>query len=95
MNRIVVCCDGTRGKYDAPDKNTNVVRLFERLGPDGPDQISYYDPGVGTHSPLRNGTIACWTSWSRRRRAWGLTSEGLEWQRPGSLPVPDGLLRAG
>ena len=47
MKRIVICCDGTRGKYDAPDKNTNIVRLFERLGPDGPEQISYYDPGVG------------------------------------------------
>ena len=28
MKRIVVCCDGTRGKYDAPDKNTNIVRLL-------------------------------------------------------------------
>ena len=48
---IVICCDGTRGKYESKDKNTNVVRLFERLIPDGPSQISYYDPGAGTYSP--------------------------------------------
>ena len=49
---IVVCCDGTRAKYSSEEKNTNVVRLFERLGPDGPNQISYYDPGAGTYSPM-------------------------------------------
>ena len=54
MKNIVVCCDGTRGKYDTGDKNTNVVRLFESLGKDGERQISYYDPGIGTYSPLRS-----------------------------------------
>ena len=78
MKRIVVCCDGTRGKYDAPDKNTNVVRLFERLGQDGPDQISYYDPGVGTHSPLRNGTIGLLDKLVASASGMGLTSEGLD-----------------
>ena len=77
MKRIVVCCDGTRGKYDAPDRNTNVVRLFERLGPDGPDQISYYDPGVGTHSPLRNGTIGLLDKLVASASGMGITSEGL------------------
>ena len=78
MKRIVVCCDGTRGKYDAPHKNTNVVRLFERLGPDGPDQISYYDPGVGTHSPLRNGTIGLLDKLVASASGMGITSEGLD-----------------
>ena len=78
MKRIVVCCDGTRGKYDAPDRNTNVVRLFERLGPDGLDQISYYDPGVGTHSPLRNGTIGLLDKLVASASGMGLTSEGLD-----------------
>ena len=54
MKNIVVCCDGTSAKYGAEDENTNVVRLFERLGKDGEEQTSYYDPGVGTYSPLRN-----------------------------------------
>ena len=40
MRNIVVCCDGTRGRYAAKEKNTNVVRLFERLGQDGAEQIS-------------------------------------------------------
>ena len=53
MNKnIVICCDGTRGKYTSVEGNTNVVRLFERLIPDGPAQISYYDPGAGTYSPM-------------------------------------------
>ena len=54
MKNIVVCCDGTKAKYGAEDENTNVVRLFERLGSDGEDQISFYDPGVGTYSPQQN-----------------------------------------
>ena len=53
MKNIVVCCDGTSAKYGDEDENTNVVRLFERLGKDGKKQISFYDPGVGTYSPLR------------------------------------------
>ena len=50
MKNIVICCDGTMAEYGADEQNTNVVRLFERLGLDGVDQVSYYDPGVGTHS---------------------------------------------
>ena len=53
MKNIVVCCDGTRAEYGKSGENTNVVRLFERLGPDGEEQVSYYDPGVGTYSPMR------------------------------------------
>ena len=53
MKNIVVCCDGTRAEYGESNDNTNVVRLFERLGSDGEGQVSYYDPGVGTYSPLR------------------------------------------
>ena len=54
MKNIALCCDGTRGKCNAPNRNTNVVRFFERLGQDGPGQISCYDPGVGTRSDARN-----------------------------------------
>ena len=77
MKWIVVCCDGTRGKYDAEDKNTNIVRLFERLGQDGPEQISYYDPGVGTHSALRNGTIGLLDRLAESVSGMGITSDGL------------------
>ena len=54
MKNIVVCCDGTGSEYGRDEENTNVVRLFELLVPDGDRQISYYDPGIGTYSPLRN-----------------------------------------
>ena len=53
VKNIVICCDGTMSKYGTKGENTNVVRLFERLVPDGGGQISYYDPGVGTYSSLR------------------------------------------
>jgi len=74
---IVICCDGTRGKYGSEDKNTNVVRLFERLGPDGPDQISYYDPGVGTYSPFR-GVMAIPDKIAASISGIGFTSEGID-----------------
>ena len=76
MKNIVACCDGTRGKYEAENTNTNtntntnVVRLFERLGKDGKgqavqrEQISYYDPGVGTYSSQRNRI----RNWYAKRR---------------------------
>ena len=59
MKNIVICCDGTYAKYGTEDENTNVVRLFERLGKDGEKQISYYDPGVGTYSPVQ-GAFKRW-----------------------------------
>ena len=55
MKNIVICCDGTMSRYESDAKNTNVVRLYQRLGKDGSQQISYYDPGVGTQSALRTG----------------------------------------
>ena len=93
MKNIVVCCDGTRGKYEAEDKNTNVVRLFERLGKDGADQISYYDPGVGTYSPLRIGP-GRWVAKVGRIRLWrGDNWCGAQGQHRRSLQIPHGLLR--
>ena len=50
---IVICCDGTRGQYESEEKNTSVIRLFERLDTDGDAQVSYYDPGIGTYSPAK------------------------------------------
>ena len=42
---IVICCDGTGNQYG--QYNTNVVKIFEMLET-SPDQILFYDPGVGT-----------------------------------------------
>ena len=44
---IVVCCDGTGNIYGK--NNTNVVKTFEAVVKDA-NQITFYDPGVGTFS---------------------------------------------
>src|SRR3974377_2321686 len=43
---IVICCDGTNNQFGS--NNTNVVRLVEVLNRNPAEQLSYYDPGVGT-----------------------------------------------
>ncbi len=45
---IIVCCDGTGNEYG--DRNSNVVRLFSVLRRNTPEQVAFYDPGVGTFS---------------------------------------------
>jgi uncharacterized protein (DUF2235 family) len=42
---IVVCFDGTGNDYS--ERNSSVIRLFQAIER-GPEQIAYYDPGVGT-----------------------------------------------
>ncbi|HYT19056.1 MAG TPA: DUF2235 domain-containing protein [Candidatus Polarisedimenticolia bacterium] len=44
---IVLCCDGTGNGFDNPEKDSNVVKLYNTLAI-GPKQIAYYHPGVGT-----------------------------------------------
>lgn len=44
---LVLCLDGTSNQFN-PDGNTNVVRLIQSLTSDPAQQLSYYDPGVGT-----------------------------------------------
>lgn len=56
---IVVCCDGTGAEYGGSTPNTNIVRLYQLLGPDDPRQISFYDPGIGTRSSVR-GFVRPW-----------------------------------
>ena len=51
---IVVCCDGTGNEIDT--RTTNVLKLFRCLQR-GPEQVVFYDPGVGT--------IATETGWNR------------------------------
>lgn len=69
MKNIVICCDGTLAKFGERDKNTNVVRLYERLVDDA-RQTTFYDPGIATHSRLR-GVVE--RSWERvKEAAWGV-----------------------
>ena len=47
--KIVLCLDGTSNKFAAA--NTNVVKLYAMLDRTRPDQLSYYQPGIGTIPP--------------------------------------------
>ncbi len=46
---IVLCLDGTSNKYASA--KTNVVKLYAMLDRARPDQLSYYQPGIGTMAP--------------------------------------------
>jgi uncharacterized protein (DUF2235 family) len=46
---IVLCLDGTSNQYLAT--NTNVVKLYAMLDRARNDQLSYYQPGIGTFPP--------------------------------------------
>ena len=45
---IVVCLDGTGDKFDGD--NSNIVHIISALKKDDPNQISYYQSGIGTYS---------------------------------------------
>jgi uncharacterized protein (DUF2235 family) len=49
VRNIVLCLDGTSNKYAAA--NTNVVKLYAMLDRQRNDQLSYYQPGIGTMAP--------------------------------------------
>jgi len=46
VRNLVLCCDGTSNTFGKV--NTNVVRIVQILKHDDPNQLVYYDPGVGT-----------------------------------------------
>lgn len=46
---IIICCDGTSNKVSL-NENTNVVHLYSCLVK-SKEQITYYNPGVGTFAP--------------------------------------------
>ena len=54
------------------------MRLYERLGRDGPDQLSHHDPGVGTQNDARNLPV-CWLDrLAESVSGMGITSDGLD-----------------
>lgn len=64
--RLVLCLDGTSNEPESG--TTNVARMYDVAAKDGPHQIAYYDPGVGTM-----GARGAVTPWGRRAtRAAGL-----------------------
>ena len=60
MTNVVICFDGTGGDVRAHG-NTNVVQLFRRLRNQPGEQLTYYDPGVGTFS-----AAGAWTTPAQR-----------------------------
>lgn len=68
---IVVCIDGTNN--DPTNGRTNVSRFFRMLDKTAPEQIGYYQPGVGTLDPDNpSGPIK-----QAIRRIWDLATAGF------------------
>ncbi|MCK5749597.1 MAG: DUF2235 domain-containing protein, partial [Oricola sp.] len=62
MKRLVICCDGTWNRLDAPYP-TNVVKFAESVAPrgaDGAEQIVFYDEGVGTGGAVARNVEKLW-----------------------------------
>ena len=75
---IVLCCDGTGAEYGGNTPNSNIIRLFERLTADGSEQISFYNPGLGTHS-LIQGFIRPWLDRHiAMASGWGIRADVVE-----------------
>lgn len=47
--KLILCFDGTNHQYAAT--NTNVVKLYSMLDRNDEEQLSYYQPGIGTRLP--------------------------------------------
>lgn len=47
---LVVCLDGTDDQFDA--SNSNVVKLYQMLQRNTPEQLTYYQTGIGTIAPV-------------------------------------------
>jgi uncharacterized protein (DUF2235 family) len=74
---IVICCDGTGNQFDST--YTNVVRLFSVIERHTPEQIGYYDPGVGTTVPpdIRSPFGKLWDTLKGLGFGYGMT-ENIE-----------------
>ncbi|EPQ62323.1 BgtA-20863 [Blumeria graminis f. sp. tritici] len=55
---LIICLDGTGDQFD--DDNSNVVNFVACLKKDDPNQITYYQSGIGTYNEhgLKNGISA-------------------------------------
>jgi uncharacterized protein (DUF2235 family) len=57
--QLIVLCDGTNNTLTGGAHDTNVLQLAELLQSQSePDQIVWYDPGVGSHSSMPGVTIS-------------------------------------
>jgi len=46
---LILCLDGTNNEFS--EDNTNVVKLYSMIDQTRPDQLAYYQPGIGTSVP--------------------------------------------
>ncbi|TFY67871.1 hypothetical protein EVJ58_g1350 [Rhodofomes roseus] len=67
---LVMCFDGTADQYNG--KNTNVVKLYSLLKKEHPEQLCYYQPGIGTY--LNPGVVSPVFSWGAR-----VLDQGVAW----------------
>jgi uncharacterized protein (DUF2235 family) len=72
--QLIICCDGTNNTLTANDHDTNVLKTFELLAQaQKPEQILYYDPGVGAPDALPSTGLDDWFR-NKCDRLWGLAS---------------------
>ena len=67
--QLVICCDGTNNNLTGNSDDTNVVKLVQMLAQSSadPDQMVFYDPGVGNPGELPGATWADGISrWAQR-----------------------------
>jgi uncharacterized protein (DUF2235 family) len=70
---IVICLDGTSNKFGRDF--TNVLRLFDSIERNSPQQITYYDPGVGTLPQPGLANPVKWAKW----KLWNLADLAVGW----------------
>jgi uncharacterized protein (DUF2235 family) len=72
--QIIICCDGTNNTLTANEHDTNVLKIYAHLaGQQRPEQLLYYDPGVGAPDALPPMTVGDWLR-NKIKRLWSLAS---------------------
>ena len=73
MRNIIICLDGTSNKFGRDF--TNVLRLFDSIQRNTPEQVAYYDPGVGTLPQPGLANPVKWLKW----KLWNLADLAVGW----------------
>ncbi|KAL9107017.1 MAG: hypothetical protein Q9227_008053 [Pyrenula ochraceoflavens] len=48
--RLILCFDGTGNSFQGNPSDTNIVKLLDMFNRSAPDQMHYYQPGIGTYT---------------------------------------------
>jgi hypothetical protein len=72
--QIIICCDGTNNTLTAHVHDTNVLKIYQHLAAQQrPEQLLYYDPGVGAPDALPSMSFGDGLR-NKINRLWGLAS---------------------